>query len=339
MKISVIIPFYNVGEYFSKCIESLLEQTFEDLECIFVNDGSTDNSLEILKDKINGKENFKIITQENAGQSAARKTGFDVATGDYIAFLDADDWVEIDFYEKLYKKAQEGNYDMVFSNTVVYKNEKFKNRNFISNQTYKNFKELNLYKKYSKIIDISVLWNRLYKRDLFKNEINYFPNIKKFEDNYFNFAIILSKPSIGYCLDSNIYYRIRENSVMTSIQSIDDCFEYLKANINEIENAVNIYNFSDEKEKDIYFRIADVYKLKIISAWYKKLKNSQNLEYATELLKEINSRKNNYIDYKTKKRLQKLLNLNFLKRLFYIDKTIQNRVIYQIFGFKIKIRV
>lgn len=77
----------------------------------------------------------------------------------------------------------------------------------------------------------------------------------------------------------------------------------------------------------------------IISAWYKKLKNFQNLEYATELLKEINSRKNNYIDYKTKKRLQKLLNLNFLKRLFYIDKTIQNRVIYQIFGFKIKIRV
>lgn len=335
MKISVIIPFYNVQQYFEQCIYSLINQTFSAMECIFIDDGSTDESLKILKDKIKGKKNCKIIEQKNAGQSAARKAGFEAATGEYIAFLDADDWVELDFYEKLYKKAQEGNYDIVFSNTIFYQNNIYKKKNFISNQTYKNFKERNIYKKYSKFIDISVLWNRLYKKELFKDEINYFPNIRKFEDNYFNFAIALSKPSIGYCFDTNIYYRIRENSVMTSIQSVDNCFEFLKDNVNEIDYLVNTYNFTDDV-RDIYFKIADVYKLKIILAWYGKLKDKQNIEFATNVLKDVYSKKNSYIDFKTRKKLEKRLNLNFLKRLFYIDKAKQGRIIFQIFGLKIK---
>ena len=100
-KISVIVPIYNVGNYIEQCVNSLLKQTYRNLEIILINDGSTDGSGEICNELAQNDERVKVIHLENGGVSRARNKGLEVATGTWVAFVDGDDWVELDIYEKL----------------------------------------------------------------------------------------------------------------------------------------------------------------------------------------------------------------------------------------------
>lgn len=109
MKISVIIPIYNAGQYLSKCLESILNQTMTDFELVCINDGSTDSSGLIVKQYIQKDSRIKLYSQENKGVSAARNYGIERAEGEYIAFVDADDWVEPDYLEWLYNAATKRN--------------------------------------------------------------------------------------------------------------------------------------------------------------------------------------------------------------------------------------
>ena len=101
--ISVIIPIYNVEKYLTKCIESVINQTYKNLEIILVNDGSTDNSKEIIDKYSSIDSRIKVINKKNGGLSDARNVGIELAKGEYITFLDSDDWIELNMYEKLYK--------------------------------------------------------------------------------------------------------------------------------------------------------------------------------------------------------------------------------------------
>ena len=104
-KISVIIPVYNVEKYLPKCLDSLINQTLSDIEIICINDCSTDNSLEILEEYASKDERIKIIDlKENQGAAAARNKGLEIAKGEYLGFVDPDDYVDLNFYEELYKK-------------------------------------------------------------------------------------------------------------------------------------------------------------------------------------------------------------------------------------------
>ena len=119
-KISIIIPIYNVAKYIEKCVCSLMEQTLDDIEYIFVNDCTLDNSIEILQKTLekypNRKDSCKIIHHDtNKGPAVTRNTGLELAIGEYIAFCDSDDWVEITMYEELYNKAKKENADIVYS--------------------------------------------------------------------------------------------------------------------------------------------------------------------------------------------------------------------------------
>ena len=100
VKISVIIPVYNSEKYLERCLKSVIYQTYENLEIICVNDGSEDNSLEILEDFKKKDERVKIISTENKGQSHARNKGLKESSGDYVSFIDSDDWVSLSLYEK-----------------------------------------------------------------------------------------------------------------------------------------------------------------------------------------------------------------------------------------------
>lgn len=97
---SIIIPVYNVEQYLDKCLKSISKQTFLDFECIIVDDGSPDNSNAIIDKYVNKDQRFKVIHQKNMGLSAARNTGLDAAKGDYIAFVDSDDYIANDYLEK-----------------------------------------------------------------------------------------------------------------------------------------------------------------------------------------------------------------------------------------------
>lgn len=110
--VSVIVPVYNREKYLARCLDSLINQTLKNIEIICINDGSTDKSIDILTQYQNKDERIKIISQSQAGVSAARNKGIDFAIGDYIGFVDSDDYVDGDFYEKLYQAAVETESDI-----------------------------------------------------------------------------------------------------------------------------------------------------------------------------------------------------------------------------------
>ena len=119
--ISIIVPIYNAEEHLDKCVESILEQTEINLEIILVDDGSKDNSFEICKKYEKMDQRVKVIHQENAGVSAARNHGIEIAEGEYIGFVDSDDWIEPVMYQRLLKEAKEKNADVVMCDaTTVY---------------------------------------------------------------------------------------------------------------------------------------------------------------------------------------------------------------------------
>lgn len=105
IKVSIIVPIYNVEKYLKRCLDSLVNQTLNDIEIICINDGSTDGSLEILNEYGRRDDRIVIINQENSGLSATRNKGIDIAKGQFIGFVDSDDWVSKDYFEKLYNSA------------------------------------------------------------------------------------------------------------------------------------------------------------------------------------------------------------------------------------------
>lgn len=122
-KVSVVVPIYNVEKYLKQCVDSLLNQTLKDIEIILVDDGAKDGSGKIVDEYKNKFTNVKVIHQANGGLGPARNTGIENATGEYIAFVDGDDWVQSNMYEKLYATAQKSNSDIVVSGHCDYKNE------------------------------------------------------------------------------------------------------------------------------------------------------------------------------------------------------------------------
>lgn len=133
MKVSVIVPVYNASKYLRKCLDSILEGSLKDIEVIAVNDGSTDNSLSILQE-YESRYCMRVLSQRNSGPARARNTGLDVAEGEYIGFVDSDDWVEPDMFEKMYQTAKVEDADIVFCN--VMRNNDIRLRKYLANGVY-----------------------------------------------------------------------------------------------------------------------------------------------------------------------------------------------------------
>lgn len=169
-KVSVIIPIYGVEKYIKRCAESLFNQILDDIEFVFVNDGTKDNSINILKRCIDNypdvQHKIKIINhQVNKGLPQARKTGFINSTGDYIAYCDSDDWVKKEIYQEMYNKAIAENADMVICGY------------FASNGENDKFYDV----PESKGLLMGPVWNKLVKRKIYENGIE-FPKANKAED-------------------------------------------------------------------------------------------------------------------------------------------------------------
>lgn len=114
-KISVIVPVYNVDRFLDRCLISITGQTFKDLEIILVDDGSPDNSPQMCEEWAKKDNRIRVIHKENGGLGFARNSGMEIATGEFIAFVDSDDYIEFDMYEKLYQEAEESDSDIVYS--------------------------------------------------------------------------------------------------------------------------------------------------------------------------------------------------------------------------------
>lgn len=209
IKVSIIVPVYNVEKYLEKCLDSLINQTLKDIEIICVNDGSTDNSQKILE-KYSKKDNrITIINQDNAGLSVARNSGIDIAKGEYIGFVDSDDWVDLNFYEKLYNSAIENDADIAVSSIIRWRKYNKKYRIKYEDKIYQSLEE-----KVSAcgIPRICYVWNKLYKSEILRNK--YFtPNVY-FEDIIWLPKIIKSSNKLITVSNTNYYYRANNNSIV-----------------------------------------------------------------------------------------------------------------------------
>ncbi len=232
-KVSVIVPVYNVEKYIEKCLESLVNQTLEEIEIIIVNDGSKDNSIEIIQKYVeNFKEKIIYLEKENGGLSDARNYAIPYATGEYIAFLDSDDYVEIDMYEKMYKKAKEENADLVECDFFWEYPTKTKLDKGIR---YGDDKKEILEK-----IRV-VAWNKLIKKEVLLNSKLIFPKNLRYEDVEFTYKLILEINKVAFLEEPMIHYIQRDNSI-SNVQN-----ERTKEIITVLENVIKYY-----KEKNIY---------------------------------------------------------------------------------------
>ena len=230
-KISVIIPIYNMEKYLKKSLLSLKAQTLKEIEFICVNDGSTDKSLEILNKFAKSDERFKIFNQQNSGVGKARNNGLTRANGEYIAFLDPDDWVDSTTYEKLFNQAKKQNCDLLVFN---YKNidENGKILSFVRfKDKFKGFFDLNSEKCFNwRDIKEKVFggffyssWNKIYKKDFItKNKIQ-FTDCSMSEDNAFVFASTLMAEKIGYNDDVFYNYLFRNSSAVHKVTDKNFC--------------------------------------------------------------------------------------------------------------------
>ena len=239
-KVSVIVPIYNVEKYLEKCINSLLSQTLEDIQIILVNDGSKDNSGNISKEyEKNNKDRVIYVEKENGGLSDARNYGLKYATGDFIAFLDSDDYIEKNAYEEMYNKAIEENADYVECDFIW----EFPNKIRMDKQyPYKNKKEMLSFVRV-------VAWNKLIKRQLIIDNNLEFPKGLRYEDVEFTYKLIPFINKFAYVDKPFIHYVQRKGSI-ANVQNerTAEIFTVLD-NVTEFYKKNNIYEkYRDELE-------------------------------------------------------------------------------------------
>lgn len=247
--ISVIIPVYNTGLYLEECLDSIVKQNFKDFEVICIDDGSSDNSLEILKNYEERYDNFKILAQPNMGVSHARNKGLQHAKGEYIAFLDSDDFIKPNYLEVLYNNANLNNSQIVMCNYYRYFDSNKSSLPIVFTKGRGNYSNMDILK--SIIPDNllhSYLWNKLWHRDLFDNLD--FP-IMKFEDIAIMCKLIYKANKITIVSDKLYYYRIRKTSIVRNY-SISTQNDYIKA-----------YGLTREflEKEDLYSKLSFSFKL------------------------------------------------------------------------------
>ena len=240
--ISVVIPVFNTEKYLKKCIDSIINQTIKDIEVICVNDCSTDNSLEILKNFAKKDTRIKIIDlKENKGVSNARNLGIDSAQGEYIYLIDSDDWLDKDYLEQMLNKIRETNSDIIINANFV---NEYEDK---TKKAYSNFKFLteNFETLDSKIVQKffpPAIWTRLYKRDFLKKYNLNFPMVKGgAEDIYFAYACDLIQEKSYIFKGPYHHYYQRQTSAM---HSKERGFHY-------IESFKLLYTFLNDNNIDL----------------------------------------------------------------------------------------
>lgn len=210
-KLSVIIPVYNSEEYLEKCVASILHQTVSDLEILLVNDGSTDSSLQICRKLALEDSRIRVFNQENRGQSAARNVGLANAKGEYIAFADSDDWVDLDYYGKLILACEKYNADIACGSII---RERKYSRKFRINYTEeKEYFEPQAKIDAAKVPDMCYVWNKVYRATFLTDLGLTFIEGMFFEDVDFVTRAVYYSNKIVTVPDT--YYHYWTNSVST----------------------------------------------------------------------------------------------------------------------------
>ena len=236
-KISIIIPVYNGEKYIEKCLDSIKNQTFKDYEVLIINDGSKDNTKNLIEKYLNDKR-FKLFNRTNHGIGASRNFGLDESSGEYICFIDSDDYVDKEYLEKLYNKISKENLDIVVCNYIELNEE----LNIEKKVKIKSFDNTTIDKTPELLLSINKSpWNKIYRKSILENIK--FPTDLKYEDTEF-LCKVLYNSKIGYVDEYLNYYVIHNNSETTTMDK--RVFDIL----NIVDNIRKFYENSNDYIKE-----------------------------------------------------------------------------------------
>lgn len=250
-KVSVIIPVYNKEKYLKQCLDTVVNQTLKDIEIVIVNDGSTDKSDEIIKQYSQKYDNIKVIEQENKGVIEARIIGYQNATGEYIGWVDADDFIDINMYKELYESTIGGKYDIAICNYKFFPNSTNK-----KNVWYSDFKgkiDYNFLRK------STLQWNKIVKRDLLE-EVNIVNLFRTMGEGSYTMVILSTNKIVT--INKKLYnYRIGHESLSTNY---NNC-EWYEKNVIKAKNRLEIIKDSKfAQEWSEYFEYSVFYSILIM---------------------------------------------------------------------------
>lgn len=263
-KVSVIVPIYNVEKYLRKCIESIINQSLRDIEIILVDDGSTDSS-GIIADEYSKKDNrINVIHKKNGGQGSARNCGIKVANGEYIGFVDSDDWIDLDFYEKLYLSAKEISADISVCSRKIF-NEEY----ILGNVVYvSNEKSIDINKDLCSYIVEQLIYpqtvstcNKIYlKSNIINNNIK-FKNVSEVgsEDALFNYCVLLNSNTVS-CVKDTFYNGVERKGSTTRDYTVG-------AMVRTAGLLEQIYRYSEKNKKDKIGKISGPIMLIFFQQW------------------------------------------------------------------------
>jgi len=311
-KISVIVPIYNVEPYIRQSLDSIINQTYKNLEIILVDDGSPDNCGKICDEYALKDNRIKVLHIKNSGPAVARNAGLDIATGDFIGFIDPDDYFELDMYETLYNAITKTNAGLVVCNWCEgYENNWKKNTDFpdkeilTSNEAFEAF--------YNHMF----VWNKLYRKEVVGN----LRQIETYaQDVYYTFNTfkrIEKVVCINKCL---CYYRMNPTSRQHTKKFKKNFLEFLKVSDMEMEYAQEQGLF--ELRNKLYR-----FRLYIVTQWltFIALEEKTDIESVKALLEDL--KKNNFSFFKTKMSLKAKLfiitcffNFNLARKIFKLRK-------------------
>lgn len=236
--ISIIVPVYQVEEYLPQCIESILDQTYTNLEIILVDDGSKDKSGQLCDEYAKREQRIRVIHKQNGGVSSARNAGLTIASGEYIGFVDSDDWIEPEMYEALYN-AMEYNTNIAVCN--YYYDDVGKERMVMCGKEGK----LNTCSALEMLVSDETpnyAWNKLYHKEIFKRIV--FPQGKKFEDVAVMYLLFEKAETVCFVNKSLYHYRYRKSGIIGQ-KSVSDMLDHCEFRIDR-------YRYFEKKYPDMH---------------------------------------------------------------------------------------
>lgn len=251
-KLSIIVPVYNVEKYLPKCLESLIKQTLKDIEIICVNDGSMDNSLAILKEFASKDSRIRIIDNQHQGVAKTRNTGIEQSTGEYIGFVDSDDYIDIDFFEKLYNSATKSNSDIAIASIL-------KHKNFFNIYNAKYTKEetaITIQDKIKLCEDkkhfFFYAWNKIYHSGFIKENNIKFSEGQIYEDVMFAIKALYYSNKIISVYGTKYHYIEHENSLTKSKDKTGEKEQDLVKAYSELQEFCNSKNIEIPERLNYY---------------------------------------------------------------------------------------
>ena len=326
-KVSVILPVYNVAPYLKDCLNSLINQTLIDIEFICINDGSTDNSLEILNEYAAKDNRFVVVSQENQGQGVARNEGVELAKGEYIQFIDPDDWIELNMLETLYIFAKDHHSQVVKFNYTDYNDYsgKYKQQDFIKQIQEEYDYDLRktpyytwriLKKDCLSGLDLHV-WAHFYQTEFIKsNKIRFAPS-KHGEDHLFADGAIVLANKIDYLNKYLYFYRIRTGSAVHIKSDINFC---VFDNIRLLKEFLIENNLFNELEDEWIS-----YAKKVVSWHYNQIPDESIKRFENMFLQYF------YDEKEFKKFLKEIHSKrNFLEQIFSLKNDYKGAIKYKV---------